>query len=419
MFERVCLVHYHELGLKGRNRAVFEHRLVDNLKAVLSSYPVTHVGRISGHLLVELSDASQLDAIEEAIRATPGVARVSSGWRTAREFDDINRAAALALNACEPFQSFKVTARRSNTDFETGSMEINQIVGAYLCEHFPTKRVQMREPDALVHVEIVQGSAYVYARSERGVGGLPVGCSGKVCCLLSGGIDSPVATWRMIRRGAIAVGVHFSGRPETSTSSEEIVDQLAEALAPAGGLARVYTVAFGSYQRQIAATCDPDLRVLLYRRLMFAVAERIARIEHARALVTGESLGQVASQTIDNIAAVDQVAGMPVFRPLIGNDKQEIIAEAKALHTYEISIQDHADCCTLFMPRNPETHATLTRIIEAWNALPHAQWVEQMVKDVEYRTYSCPSYKPPKRWREPQRTEFDVINERNAEGGSL
>ena len=408
MFERVCLVHYHELGLKGRNRAVFEHRLVDNLKAVLSPYAVSDVRRISGHLLVEVTSEEQIEDIAALIRQTPGVARCSVGWRTARTMDDINRAAALALAGCEPCASFKVIARRSNTDFPIDSMQLNRDVGSYLHEVAPDKAIIMRDPDAKVHVDVVQGSAYVYAESDPGVGGLPVGSSGKVCCLLSGGIDSPVATWRLMRRGAVAVGVHFSGRPETSASSEEIVDQLADALAPAAGLGRVYVVPFGSYQRQIAATCDPDLRVILYRRLMFAVAERIARIEHAKALATGESLGQVASQTLDNIAAVDPVVSMPVLRPLIGNDKQEIIAEARKLRTYDISVQDHADCCTLFMPRNPETHARLDRVLEAWEALPHDEWVERILDEVEWRTYPCPAYRPPRRWRQPVRTSADV-----------
>ncbi len=423
MFERVCLVHYHELGLKGHNRAVFERRLVDNLKAALSSYPVSDVTRISGHLLVMVDgpdpvaygamgaafrrQAEMVASVAEVIRQMPGVARVSSGWRTERDLDSMGQVAELALRDCEPCVSFKVIAHRSNTDFEVDSREMNVRIGAHLHETFPEKAVQMVDPEASVHVDVVQGSAYVYARSERGVGGLPVGSAGKVVCLLSGGIDSPVAAWRLIRRGAVAVGVHFSGRPQTSSSSEEVVSQLVEALAPCAGIGRVYVVAFGDYQRAVAAQCDPDLRVLLYRRLMFAVAERIARIEGAMALVTGESLGQVASQTLENILAVDEVAELPIFRPLIGDDKQEIIEEAKRLRTFAISTQDHADCCTLFMPRHPETHVALPRLIEAWEALPHEDWVERIVRDVEYHTYTCPAYRAPKRFRAPQRIGQD------------
>lgn len=418
MFERVCLVHYHELGLKGHNRAVFERRLVDNLKAALSCHPVSDVVRISGHLLVMVDEpdpiayaasgaafgrqAEMVASVAEVIRQTPGVARVSSGWRTERNLESMGQAAELALHDCEPCVSFKVIAHRSNTDFEIDSRQMNVDIGAHLHKAFPEKTVQMVDPDASVHVDVVQGSAYVYARSERGVGGLPVGSAGKVVCLLSGGIDSPVATWRLVRRGAVAVGVHFSGRPQTSTSSEEVVSQLLEALAPCAGIGRVYIVAFGDYQRTIAAECDPDLRILLYRRLMFAVAECIAHIEGAMALVTGESLGQVASQTLENIRAVDQVVDLPVFRPLIGNDKQEIIEDAKRLGTFAISTQEHADCCTLFMPRHPETHVTLPRLLEAWEALPHDEWVEQIIHDIEYHTYRCPAYRAPKRFKASQ-----------------
>ncbi len=185
-----------------------------------------------------------------------------------------------------------------------------------------------------------------------GVGGLPVGSSGKVVCLLSSGIDSPVATWKLARRGAVCIGVHFSGRPQTSDASEYLVDDIARVLERTGCIARVYTVPFGDYQREIALTVPPELRVIMYRRLMFKVAEALAARERAGALVTGESLGQVASQTLDNIRATDDAVDLPVFRPLIGTDKLEIIREAERLGSYEISSQDAPDCCTLFMPRS-------------------------------------------------------------------
>lgn len=399
MFQRICLVHYHEIGLKGHNRSSFEMRLLKNVEAMLDGYPVVTVRKISGRVCVFLKEETEYDLaceIADKLACVPGTARVSSGYKTERDIDEIGRAAVDAMHEAGRFESFKVAARRSHTDFEIDSMQMNQLVGSLLCEAFPEKKVQMKDPDLKVCVEVVQSSAYVYARSIPGVGGLPVGSSGRVMCLLSSGIDSPVATWRLARRGAICIGVHFSGRPQTSATSEYLVDDIAHVLEKTGCIARVYTVPFGDYQREIAGSVPPGLRVIMYRRLMFKVAQALAAREKAGALVTGESLGQVASQTLENIAATDSAVSMPVFRPLIGTDKQEIIAQAKELGTFEISSQDAPDCCTLFMPRNPETHAKLADVLEAEKPLPIDAWVAEIVENVEVRDYACPAYKPKK-----------------------
>ena len=393
MFERICLVHYHEVGLKGRNRASFEHRLLSNMEAALVAFELKEVCRISGHLLVVFENADDLEPAADILLQVPGVARVSRGWRCAREPEEYNRCAELAMMDCGEFESFKVVARRSNTDYPIDSMQLNQLVGAHLCAFAPDKKVKMKDPDVKVHVEIIQGSAYVFSRSDRGIGGLPVGSAGKVVSLMSGGIDSPVATWKLMKRGAVIVGVHFSGAPVTDDASEYIVDDIAHALAPAGGIGRIYTVPFGKYQKAIASECPPPLRIVLYRRLMFRVAQGIARIERAKALVTGESLGQVASQTLENIAAVNDI---PVLRPLIGSDKLEIIDVAKRIGTFEISSRPADDCCTLFMPRSPETHARIVDCERAEQDVPIDAWVEEILSNLECRDYPCPAYKPPR-----------------------
>lgn len=399
MFERICLVHYHEVGLKGRNRASFEHRLLSNMEAALVAFDTKEICRISGHLLVVFENAEDLEPAARILLQVPGVARVSRGWRCARDPEEYNLCAELAMMDCGEFESFKVVARRSNTDYPIDSMQINQLVGAHLCAFAPDKKVKMKDPDVKVHVEIIQGSAYVFSRSDRGIGGLPVGTAGKVVSLMSGGIDSPVATWKLMKRGAVVVGVHFSGAPVTDDASEYIVDDLAHALAPAGGIGRIYTIPFGNYQKAIASECPPNLRIVLYRRLMFRVAQGIARIENAKALVTGESLGQVASQTLENIAAVNAVVDIPVLRPLIGSDKLEIIDVAKQLGTFEISSRPADDCCTLFMPRSPETHARI-KDCEAAEALVSIDaWVDEILDNLEYRDYPCPSYKAPRKMR--------------------
>ena len=400
MASRVCLVHYHEIGLKGKNRARFERILMDDLKAALAAFSVASICRISGHILVTFSVEGEAERAFPLIGRVPGVARVSLALHTNRDPHEYCDAAVQALREFGPFETFKVAAKRSNTDYELNSMELNQQVGEVLCEAFPDKKVLMHEPDAVVHVLVVQGSAYVYAKSERGVGGLPQGSAGKVVTLLSSGIDSPVATWMLARRGAVPVPVHFSGRPQTADTSEYLVQDIIRELAPAVQIGRLYVVPFGDCQREISVKCPSDLRVIMYRRVMYAVAERIGRLEGAKALVTGESLGQVASQTLENIAAVNEVVSVPVLRPLIGSDKQEIIDRAKRIGTYDISTETAPDCCTLFMPRRPETHAKPDEVHAAWDMFDHDAMIEQLVEAVEYVDFDAPSYKPPRCMKE-------------------
>ncbi len=397
MFQRICLVHYHEIGLKGHNRSSFELRLLRNVEAMLGSFPVESVRKISGRVCVSMKPQAEYEtacAMADALSMVPGVARVSSGYVCDRDMELMCEAAICAARDAGDFGSFKVSARRSHTDFPTDSMEMNRVIGSAVSDAFPNAKVQMKDPDLKVCVEVVQGNSYVYARSISGIGGLPVGSSGTVMCLLSSGIDSPVATWRMARRGAICLGVHFSGRPQTSATSEFLVEDIAHVLERTGCIARVYVVPLGDHQREIASSAPPELRVILYRRLMFKVAEALAKREGAGAIVTGESLGQVASQTLDNIGVTDAAVNLPVFRPLIGTDKLDIIRQAEQLGTFEISSQDAPDCCTLFMPRNPETHAKLSNVLAAEEAFPVAQWVEELVAMAEVHDFSCPAYKP-------------------------
>ena len=398
MLERICLVHYHELGLKGRNRPTFERRLLDNMRAALDGTDPVSISRIAGHLLVVYDTGDRLDKAAGILAELPGIVRVSCGWRCSRDEDEYNHAAELALFDCGDFETFKVDAKRSNTDFEKDSMQLNREVGAHLCSVAPHAKVKLNDPDVTVHFNVIQGKVYVWSRTRPAVGGLPVGSAGKVVSLISGGIDSPVASWRLMRRGAVVCGVHFSGRPETNDASEWVVDDIAHALEGTGGLARVYTVAFGERQRAISAECPPELRIILYRRLMLRVSEAIAHIEGAGALVTGESLGQVASQTLDNLAATDASVDMPVLRPLIGTDKTEIIAEAERLGTFEISSRPAEDCCTLFMPRKPATHARIRDCERAEEAIGMDGWVDEIVDGVTWRDYPCAAYVPPERW---------------------
>ena len=396
-FQRICLVHYHEIGLKGHNRATFEMRLLRNLEALTEGAPVVTMRRISGRICVFLKEGTDYPTacvIADTLARVPGVARVSCGYKTDRDLALFGEAGVRALAEAGEFETFKVAARRNHTDFPVCSMDMNRLVGEMLCEAYPQKKVKMKDPDVTVRLEVVEGYGYVCARSLPGIGGLPVGSSGTVVSLLSSGIDSPVALWKIARRGAVCIGVHFSGRPQTSSASEYLVDDIAHVLEQTGCIARVYVVPFGDRQRDIAAAVPPSLRIIMYRRLMYKVAEAIARRERAGALVTGESLGQVASQTLENIAATDEAVTLPVLRPLIGTDKLEIIGEAQRLGTFEISSQDAPDCCTLFMPRAPETHAKLADVRAAEEQLPLDEWIPELVEAAEVHDYRCPSYRP-------------------------
>ena len=412
MSDRVCLVHYHEIGLKGKNRSTFENQLVSNLNRALRGYPVERISRISGHILVEVEGGEANDELAHAISRVPGVARVSVAYRCGLDEAEYSQAAVRALAEAGDFTTFKVHARRSSTAYEKHTLEMNHIVGEVLCAAFPDKKVEMHHPDVTVIVHAVQGNAFVYTDTGPGVGGLPVGTAGKVVSLFSSGIDSPVATWMVGRRGAITVPVHFSGRPMTSDTSEWLAQDLVGALAPSGVVGRLYVVPFGERQREISLAVPQSLRVIMYRRVMFAVSQEIARAEGALALVTGESLGQVASQTLENIAAVDEIATMPVLRPLIGSDKQEIMRRAQEIGTYDISCQDAPDCCTLFMPRKPETHARIREVHEAWESFDHEAMIADLVENVEYLDFDqCPSYKPPRRLRARHRELAPAIED--------
>lgn len=397
MTARVCLVHYHEIGLKGKNRATFENQLVSNVRRALRGQGVDVIKRVSGHILVSFQSGQATPEQAALIAQVPGVARVSLAYLCGLDENEYCKAAVRALGEVESFTSFKVHARRSSTAYPLHTLEIHQLVGGVLCDAFPDKKVQMHDPDVIVYVLVVQAHVYVYAASQVGVGGLPVGTAGKVVTLLSSGFDSPVATWMVGRRGAVCVPVHFSGRPMTSDSSEWLCQDIVRTLEPAGMIGRLYVVPFGERQREISLAVPQSLRIITYRRVMFAVAERIARLEGAKALVTGESLGQVASQTLDNIAAVNEMVSMPVLRPLIGSDKMEIMRRAEQIGTHDLSAQAAEDCCTLFMPRKPETHAKIDAVHAAWDSFDHDAMIEDLVATVEYVDFDhCPSYKPPK-----------------------
>jgi len=360
--DRFIVVHYHEVGLKKGNRDYFENQLCTNIRKALAPAGGADlpVRRVWGRILIQLSDQADVAAIREALGRVFGIAYFAEAWSTTQDLAEIEQK-AWELIRQEPFQSFRIDTRRGQKSFPYTSVDVNGRIGAYVKERSGA-RVDLENAERTCWIEISENYALIYTRRQPGRGGLPTGTSGKVVVLLSGGIDSPVAAWKMIKRGCRAIFVHFHSFPYTNQESQEKTKRLAERLADYQFQAKLYLVPFAEVQRHIMVDAPQDTRVIFYRRYMLRLAEQIARREGVRALVTGDSVGQVASQTIENIDVISRAVSMPILRPLIGDDKVEIVELARRIGTYEISIQPDQDCCSLFVPKHPETKANLRSI---------------------------------------------------------
>ena len=350
------ILHHHEITLKGDNRPLFERQLMRNTRrAVAGILPSSAIHGGYGRFVVDVPDEKDVENLAERFRRVFGLANVCVGLKTEQDVGKFCEAADVVLKG-RTFSTIKVDTRRADKRFPVGSMEVNVKVGEYLCSKYGV-RGNMTTPDETLYIEIVDGVAYVYLAKLRGAGGLPAGISGKVTELISAGFDSPVAGYRMMKRGARVVFVHFHSQPYVSQDSVDQVRQLVDLLTGYQYDSKLYIVPIGEVQQEVVAKTQPSLRVILYRRLMVRIAETIALGENSQALVTGESLGQVASQTLRNIRIIDSVAELPILRPLVGMDKEEIIQTAREIGTYDISRQPYDDCCSYLTPRNPATWA--------------------------------------------------------------
>jgi thiamine biosynthesis protein ThiI len=362
------IVHYSEIALKGRNRPWFVGRLVQNLREATADLDVSAVRPLMGRIELVLGSTASWHDVRDRLGRVFGVGNFARAGRTRPDVETIAEA-ILADLGDDDAASFRVSARRADKRYPLTSPEIEREVGGRI-KQARGWRVSLDDPEFTIHVEMLTGEAFYYFGKERGAGGLPTGASGRVACLLSGGIDSPVAAWRMMRRGCRVALIHFHSYPILSRTSQEKARELARVLTRYQLRSRLFLVPFGDLQQQVVLAVPPPLRVVVYRRLMLRIAERLAREHRARALVTGEVVGQVASQTIENMSVIDSVAGVPVLRPLIGMDKEEISAQAQRLGTYPISIIPDQDCCTLFTPRHPATKARAAEVDAAEAALP-------------------------------------------------
>jgi len=382
------LIRYHEIALKKGNRAYFTELLKRNVISAVKDLGGKDIRSLPARLLLTLkSDIDQATATER-IGAVFGVANFSLVERTPRDIDTLRERILDSLDGAR-FESFRIDTQRGDKTFPLTSPEINRVLGAAVKEKTHA-RVDLENPEFTVFVEILPRDAFFGFNKIPGPGGLPVGASGRVVSLISGGIDSPVASYRMMQRGCRLIFVHFHSAPYQDKTSQEKVRELLKRLTRHQFNSRLFLIPFGEIQRQIVAAVSRPLRVVLYRRMMLRIAEAIARREKAKALITGESLGQVASQTLENMAVIQQAATLPILRPLVGMDKQEIIDQARRIGTFDISAIPDQDCCQLFVPKHPATKAELAEVEQAESHYDVKEMVRLGVENAEEEEFSFP-----------------------------
>jgi thiamine biosynthesis protein ThiI len=386
------MIHYNEIGLKGKNQPLFLRRLEANLLRATAGTGVRRVDERSGRMVLSLAPDYDWLAIRERVRCVFGVANFSLAERAELDMNILKAAVGRTLEG-RRFESFKVATRRAYKPFPLTSEDLNRELGACVMER-TRSRVDLEHPEVTIHVEVLPRDIYFSFGREAGPGGLPVGVSGTVVALLSGGIDSPVAAYRVLRRGCRVVFVHYHSHPFQDDTSRQKAADLVRCLTRFQFHSRLYLVPFGELQREIVAKTPAPLRVVLYRRFMARIAAEIARREGAKGLVTGESLGQVASQTLENLAVVEEAVGLPILRPLIGSDKEEIVQQARALGSYEISILPDQDCCSLFAPRHPATFSNLEEVRGAESCLSVERLVQMALDQIEIRAFEFPESIP-------------------------
>ena len=377
----VFIIHYHEIGLKRGNQSYFESILKRNIQRRLGDFPEARVRHARNRLLVRGLKSEDAPEVLGRLQKVFGIAHISVGTEVEATMSAMQAAARKLVQELD-FDSFAVRPKRAEKHYPFTSMDIGREVGSAVWE-VSHARVDLNQPDLEVYVEVVQDKAYVFAARAPGPGGLPVSASGRAVVLFSAGFDAPVAAWRMMKRGLSLHLVHFHGQPHTDDASVRKARELASVLAEWHGRIRLTLIAFAPAQEIIAVETPQRFRTILYRRMMMRVATRLAWKNRARALITGESLGQVASQTLTNMAAIEDAAGFPVLRPLIGFDKQEILDEAQRIGTYDISARPHDESCTLFMPRRVATAAKLEEVIEAESGLDIPWMLDQLMAEAE------------------------------------
>lgn len=379
MINEVLLCKYGEIVLKGANRAYFEDALCRELRRRAKSCGSFEVSRAQSTVYIEpLDELADMDAMLAEAQKVFGIVAIARAHVCEKSLEGIS---AIARECIAPelrgISTFKVEAKRSDKTFALDSMELAREIGAVILEACPKIRVDVREPEVVVRVEIRERAAYIYAGMHKGAGGMPVGTNGKGLLLLSGGIDSPVAGYMMAKRGVKLEAVHFESFPYTSERALQKVLDLARIVSDYSGAIYVHIVSLTHIQEELVKHCDEDYFTLLLRRYMVAISNEVARRYSCQALITGESVGQVASQTMQAIGVTDAVADIPVFRPCIGMDKEEIIQISRKIGTFETSILPYEDCCTVFTPKHPRTKPELEKVLVQERKLPFDELVAE------------------------------------------
>jgi thiamine biosynthesis protein ThiI len=382
------LIHYHEIALKGRNRPFFVDKLAQNLRQALADVPATRVQVLAGRLLLDVPEGVSWERIRERVGSVFGVANFGPAHSVPRDLEALSASVIDSLRGLA-IDSFRITTKRSDKSFALTSVDLDRRLGGAV-QTVTGARVDLDHPQRTVFVEVLRDRFLHSIEKVGGPGGFPVGSSGRVAALLSGGIDSPVAACRLMKRGCKVIFVHFHSFPLLDRTTIDKVETLARDLTRFQFHSRLWLVPFAPVQQAIVAACPTPLRVVLYRRAMVRIAERLALRERAKALVTGESLGQVASQTLDNMVAIDEAATLPILRPLVGMDKDEIVREARRIGTFETSTLPDMDCCQLYVPPHPATAARIDEVQRAERLLDGAALVEAAAGAAELRRFAFP-----------------------------
>ncbi|MFC4769619.1 tRNA uracil 4-sulfurtransferase ThiI [Effusibacillus consociatus] len=383
----MLIARYGEISIKGKNRSDFEKKLVDNMQQAVKGLGDIKISRTGGRILIHLNGADYRTVLD-TLRWVPGIVSLSPVMTTTQEIEKIEETAVELLNkVVQKPTTFKVEARRANKMFPLTSPELSKVLGSHILKNVPLLSVDVHRPELTFTCEIREQEAYIYVEVIPGPGGLPVGSSGKALLLLSGGIDSPVAGWMAMKRGVEVEAIHFHSYPFTSDRARKKVEDLAKRLAHFGGRCRLHVVHFTEIQKAIRQHCPEELSITVMRRFMMRIADRLAHQRKLLALVTGESLGQVASQTLESMYTINHVTAIPILRPLIAMDKVDIIRIAKDLETYETSILPYEDCCTIFMPKAPRTRPRVEEAVRAERDLNIEELVQEALDKTETVTY--------------------------------
>ena len=390
-----AIVKTHELALKGKNRPWFMRKLTDNLRTATKGAGVERIWQGQLFVGLTLTDESCWPEVKSRIKDVFGVAKFYKAYELPQDLDGLKARIPQFLEG-RSFDTFRITTNRADKRFPMTSEEVNRDLGAFV-KDLTGAQVKLKDPELTLYVDIQVKGFLVYFDEVKAHGGLPVGVSGKVAVMLSGGIDSPVAAWQMMKRGCQAMFVHFHSYPLVDRTSMEKAAELVEHLTRHQYQSNLFMAPLGEIQKKIILTCPPSYRVVLYRRFMVRITEVLARRNRAKAIITGESCGQVASQTLENIAVVDQSAGMPILRPLIGHNKEEIVDMARKIGTFSTSILPDQDCCTLFVPKHPETKADLDTVLRLEETLSVDEMVRESVENTERRHFASPEAAAPAR----------------------